>query len=129
LGHLLILHVTAANEQGRSQVGSLVKRVQEAVGDAVEVAFVGPGCSGQQAAQETAVHGLQLEFVKFPEAKRSFVLLPPRWGVEHLFARIAHFHLLTCYYERLPSILAGFHLLASAILKFKHFVALIPQST
>jgi hypothetical protein len=40
LGHLLALHVTAANEQDRSQVSALAAKVQEVTGDAVEVAFV-----------------------------------------------------------------------------------------
>src|ERR671918_2854922 len=33
LGHLLALHVTAANEQERAQVGQLTERVQEVTGD------------------------------------------------------------------------------------------------
>lgn len=40
LGHLLALHVTAANEQDCSQVSALAAKVQEVTGDAVEVAFV-----------------------------------------------------------------------------------------
>ena len=40
LGHLLALHVTAANEQDRRQVSTLAEKVQEITGEAVEVAFV-----------------------------------------------------------------------------------------
>lgn len=40
LGHLLTLLVTPANEQDRAQVGILASRVQEATGQAVELAFV-----------------------------------------------------------------------------------------
>jgi transposase len=40
LGHLLALHVTAADAQARSQVSTLAAKVQEATGDTVEVAFV-----------------------------------------------------------------------------------------
>jgi transposase len=40
LGHLLALHVTAANEQDRSHVHTLAEKVQEMTGDAVELAYV-----------------------------------------------------------------------------------------
>ena len=40
LGHLLALYVTAANEQERVQVARMAAQVQDAIGDAVEVAFV-----------------------------------------------------------------------------------------
>jgi hypothetical protein len=40
LGHLLALHITAANEQDRAQVEQLAGQVQEVTGDSVEVAFV-----------------------------------------------------------------------------------------
>lgn len=36
-------------------------------------------------------HGIELEVVKLPEAKRSFVLLPRRWVVERSFASYAGF--------------------------------------
>jgi hypothetical protein len=38
LGHLLALHVTAANEQDRAQVEELARQVQEATGDNVQIA-------------------------------------------------------------------------------------------
>ena len=38
LGHLLALHVTAADAQGRAQVGQLTAQVQAVTGDAVDVA-------------------------------------------------------------------------------------------
>jgi transposase len=50
LGHLLALHVTAANEQERAQVGQLTAQVQEVTGDAVEVACVDQGSTGDQPA-------------------------------------------------------------------------------
>ena len=40
LGHLLALHVTAANEQDRAQVEELAKQVQQITGDTVELAYV-----------------------------------------------------------------------------------------
>src|SRR5262245_19660840 len=40
LGHLLAAHVTAANEQDRSQISASAAKVQEVTGDAVAIAFV-----------------------------------------------------------------------------------------
>jgi transposase len=51
LGHLLALHVTAANAQDRSQVHTLAEKGQEVTGDAVEIAYVDQGDTGAQAAQ------------------------------------------------------------------------------
>jgi transposase len=86
LGHLLALHVTPANEQDREQVEKLAAAVQEATGDSVELAYVDQGYSGQKADEEAQAHGIQLEVVKHPEARRGFVLLPRRWVVERDFA-------------------------------------------
>jgi transposase len=47
LGHLLALHVTPANAQDRDQVAILAAAVQEATGDAVEIAFVDQGSTGR----------------------------------------------------------------------------------
>jgi transposase len=125
LGHLLALHITAANEQDRAQVEQLAGQVQEVTGDAVEVAFVDQGYTGDQPAQDAAVHGLHLEVVKLPEAKQGFVLLPRRWVVERSFAWTARFRRLARDYERLPATLAGFHFLIFAILMLKRFVELM----
>jgi hypothetical protein len=43
LGHLLALHVTAADEQDRAQVKQLAEDVQAATGESVELAFVDQG--------------------------------------------------------------------------------------
>ncbi len=128
LGHLLALHVTAANEQERAQVGQLTERVQEVTGDAVEVAFVDPGYTGDQPAQAAAAHGIQLEVVKLPAATHGFVLLPRRWVVERSFAWAARFRRLARDYERLPETLRGFHFWVVAILMLTRFVALMVQS-
>jgi transposase len=128
LGHRLALHVTAANEQERAQVGQLTEWVQEVTGDAVEVAFVEQGYTGDQPAQAAAAHGLQLEVVNLPEAKHGFVLLPRRWIVERSCAWVARFRRLARDYERLPETLAGFHFLVFAILMLTRVVALMVQS-
>lgn len=116
LGQLLALKITAANEQERSQVGDLVREIQETTGDKVEVAFVDQGYTGEKPAAQAAEHAVRLEVIKLPEAMRGFVLLPRRWVVERSFAWAARFRRLARDYERLPSTLAGFHWLAFACL-------------
>jgi transposase len=71
LGYLLALLVAAANEQDRAQVGQLAQAVQEATGETVKIAFVDQGYTGDEAAQSAQEHGLQLEVVKLPEAKKA----------------------------------------------------------
>lgn len=78
LGHLLALHVTPANAQDRDQVADLAAAVQATTGATVEVAFVDQGYTGDRAEADAAVHGIRLEVVKLPEARRGFVLLPRR---------------------------------------------------
>lgn len=129
LGHLLGLCVTAANEQDRAQVSQLCEQVQEVTGETVEVAFVDQGYTGEQAAEDAAMHGILLEVVKLPEAKRGFVLLPRRWVVERSFAWAARFRRLARDYERLPETLAGLHYLAFVTLMVKRFVEILAQSS
>lgn len=128
LGHLLALHVTAANEQDRSQVTTLAAHVQEVTGDTVEVAFVDQGYTGEQAAQDAQDQHMRLEVVKLPEAKKGFVLLPKRWVVERSNAWAARFRRLARDYEQLAETLAGLHFVAFAILMLKRFVALLLQN-
>lgn len=47
------------------------------------------GYTGEAAAEAAEVLGIQLEVVKFPEAKRGFILLLCRWVVERSFAWVA----------------------------------------
>jgi transposase len=122
LGYLLALWVTPANEQDRAQVKQLAAQVQEATGQSVELAYVDQGYTGEQAAQAAAAHGIRLEVVKLPEAKKGFVLLPRRWVVERSFAWATRFRRLARDYERLPETLAGLHFLAFAILMLHRFV-------
>jgi transposase len=129
LGHLLALCVTAASEQDRAQVSHLCEAVQEVTGETVEVAFVDQGYTGEQAAEDAAMHGILLEVVKLPEAKRGFVLLPRRWVVERSFAWAARFRRLARDYERLPETLAGLHYLAFVTLMVKRFVEILAQSS
>jgi transposase len=125
LGHLLALHVTAANEQDRSQVHTLAEKVQEVTGDAVDLAYVDQGYTGAQAAQAAEAHHMQLEVVKLPEAKKGFVLLPKRWVVERSNAWAARCRRLARDDEQLAETLAGLHFVAFAILMLKRVMALI----
>jgi transposase len=129
LGHLLALIVTPADEQDRAQVARLAAAVQEVTGESVELAFVDQGYTGEAAAESAAAHGLRLEVVKLPEAKRGFVLLPRRWVVERSFAWAARFRRLARDYERLPETVAGLHFLAFAILMLKRLVYVLAQSS
>ncbi len=78
LGHLLALRGTPAAAQDRDQVAPLAAAVQAATGESVEVAFVDQAYTGPAPAAAAAEHGIQLEVVRLPEAKRGFVLLPRR---------------------------------------------------
>ena len=128
LGHLLALHVTPADEQERSRVGELAEAVQEATGESVELAYVDQGYSGERPAQEAKAHGMRLEVVKHPEAKRGFVLLPRRWVVERDFAWVSRFRRLVKDYERLPTTLAGLHFVAFACLFLRQAIAVLGAS-
>jgi transposase len=121
LGHLLALHVTAADEQDRTRVTQLAKEVQVATGESVELAFVDQGYTGERPAADAAKRGIdkrgiELSVVKLPEAKRGFVLLPRRWVAERSFAWLARFRRLARDYERLPQTLAGLHFVVFACL-------------
>jgi transposase len=128
LGHLLAAHVTAASEQDRAQVGLLAEAVQDATGSSVELAYVDQGYTGETAAQAAADHGIQLEVVKLPEAKRGFVLLPRRWVVERSFAWATRFRRLVRDYERLPETVRGLHFVAFACLMLNKAVAAMLSS-
>ena len=128
LGHLLALHVTAADEQDRAQVEKLAEAVQEITGESIELAYVDQGYTGENAAQAAEKHGVRLEVVKHTEAKRGFVLLPRRWVVERSFAWAARFRRLARDYERLGKTLAGLHYLVFAILMLANLVRQLTQS-
>jgi hypothetical protein len=78
LGHLLALHVTPASDDDRAAVAELAQAVQEATGESVTLAYVDQGYTGERPAEAASAHGIALEVVKLPEAKRGFVLLPRR---------------------------------------------------
>lgn len=128
LGYLLALHVRPANEQARVQVGQLAEKVQEVTGRSVELAYVDQGYTGEQPAQDAAAHGLQLEVIKPPEARKGFVLLPRRWVIERTSGWAVRIRRLARDYERLPEKLAGLHFPAFAIIMLKNVVHLMASS-
>jgi transposase len=82
--------------------------------------FVDQGYTGENAADAAEEHGIKLEVVPLPTAKRGFVLLPRRWVVELSFGWMARFRRLARGYERLLETLAGLHFPAFVILMLKN---------
>ncbi len=106
----------------------LAATVQDATGESVEVAYVDQGYTGKQAETDAAGHGIRLEVVKLPQAKRGFVLLPRRWVVERFFAWVARFRRLARDYERLPATVVGLHFLVFACLLLHRLIPLLTES-
>jgi transposase len=129
LGHLMALQVTPADTGDRTQVEVLAEQIQQVTGNTVELAYVDQGYTGDNAAAAAQKHGIQLEVVKHPMAKRGFVLLPRRWVVERSFAWAARFRRLARDYERLDTTLKGFHYLAFACLMSTRMFYLLNQTS
>ena len=129
LGHLLALKVTPANEQERDQVDQLAQEIQEVTDESVNLAYVDQGYTGERAAEAARAHGIKLVVVKLPGAKRGFVLLPRRWVVERSFGWAARFRRLAKDYERLPTTLAGMHLVVFLGLMLARASPLLSQSS
>lgn len=110
----MALKVTPADQGDRAQVAALAEEVQQVTGHTVDLAYVDQGYTGPNAAEAAEQHGIRLEVVQHPMAKRGFVLLPRRWVVERNFAWAARFRRLARDYERLDTSLKGFHYLAFA---------------
>lgn len=112
LGHLLALHATPTDASDRDAVERLARDLQDATGESVEVAYADQGFTGPKPAEAAAAHGIRLQVVPLPEAKRGFVLLPRRWVVERSFAWAARFRRLARDHERLHQTLADMHTVA-----------------
>ena len=63
-------------------MAAVAERVQEATGNAVALACVDQGSTGEQAARDVQHHQMEREVVQLPEATKGGVLLPRRWVVE-----------------------------------------------
>ena len=97
-------------------VETLAEEMQAVTGGTVELAYVDQGYTGPNAAEAAKKHGIELEVIKHPPAKRGFVLLPRRWVVERSFAWADRFRRLARDYKRVDTTLKGFYYLSFAIL-------------
>lgn len=127
-GHVVALHVTPADADDRGEVGQLSAAVQAETDGHVETGFVDQGYTGDKPAAAARAHGIDLEVVKAPEAKRGFVLLPRRWVVERSFAWAARCRRLVKDYERYGSTLAGLHMVAFVCLMLRQAERLLTGS-
>ncbi len=116
LGEFLALVVTPADAGDREQVAALAEAIQDATGNAVEIAWVDQGYTGEDARRQADGWGIRLIVVKHTEAKRGFVRLPRRWVVERTFAWLTRFRRLAKDYERLEETVKGLHLVALSVL-------------
>jgi hypothetical protein len=80
LGHLLALHVTAADQSDRAQVEQLAHDVQTVTGESVELAYVDRGFTGDEPAQDIQQYGIHLEVVKFVPGQARFRAAAPPLG-------------------------------------------------
>lgn len=128
LGNLLALHVTPANTDDRAEVARMIRTVQAVTDGALDVAFVDQGYTGQSPAEAAATESVDLIVVRLPEAKKGFVLLPRRWVVERSFAWLTRFRRLVRDYERYPSTLAGWHVVAFVCLLLSKAALLVGSS-
>lgn len=120
--------MTPADEQDRTQVGELVRQVQEASGKHIELAFEDQGYAGENADTAAQQRGIRLEVVKHTEAKRSFVLALDRWVVERSFAWAERFRRLARDYGRRAKTLPVFHFLAFACIMLTNLFRLLAGS-
>ncbi len=91
LGHLLALTVTPADQGDREQVAALARTGAGGHRRHGRVGLCRPGLQPDPNAADAAQqHGIRLEVVKHPMAKRGFVLLPRRWVVETLLRMGSH---------------------------------------
>ncbi len=105
---------------------TLAEAVQEATGESVELAYVDRGYTGEKVSAEA--HGIRLEVVKHPGAKKSFVLLPRQRVVERSFAWASRFRQLAKDYEWLPQTVAGLHFVAFACLFLHRAITVLGSS-
>ncbi len=66
----LTVHVTPANEQERAQVAELARRVQQATGETVKVAFADRGYTGEEPAKAERDEGIERQGIQLQEAKK-----------------------------------------------------------
>lgn len=105
-----------------------METVQHATGGTVKLAWADQGCTGEKARETAKDSDIDLQIVKLPEAKKGFVLLPRRWGVERSFGWLVRFRRLARDYERIADVtaLSGLHFLVFAVLMLPTAARLLP---
>jgi transposase len=116
LGHLMALTVTPADQGDRAQLHDFAQQIQHGTGNTIELAYVDLGDTGPATAEVAQQHGIRLDAVKRPMAKRGFIALPRRWVVERSFVWAARFRRLARDDERRDTTLRCFHYLSLACL-------------
>jgi hypothetical protein len=86
--------------------------VRSETGGSVDLAYGNQGYGDERAANAARKHGIELEAVKLPEARRGFVLLPRRWVIERSFAWTTRLRRRVEDCERYASTLADLHVVA-----------------
>lgn len=115
---------TTGQKQERTVFSSLFdgRSVQNVTHNPVKVAFVDQNYTGDNPKDDAKEACIEMNFVKLPEAKKGFVLLPRRWVGERSFAWTARFRRLARDFERTPETFRNLHFLAFAILMLHTFV-------
>jgi hypothetical protein len=122
LGQFLAALVAPSKERDQAQVSELAQQTLVVSGNSVEVAFVDQGHTADKPAAAAEVHGMCLEVVELPIAKRGpvpgrgSVLLARRWGVEWCMAWMACFRRAVRDHERTAETFARQHSVAFAML-------------
>ncbi len=100
LDHRPALHVTPVSAEDHGEAKRLARTVQAVTNNTIELGWVDQGYTGARAINAAARHGIALEVVKLPEAKRGFVLLLRRWVIERSLAWATRLRRLVKDYER-----------------------------
>ena len=96
--------------------------MQVATGESVDLAYVDQGYTGERAAAAAREHGIELEVVKLPEAKRGFVLLPRRWVVERTHGWMNGYGKLRRCTERCRQVVDFYLFLAAAVVVIRQLI-------
>lgn len=127
-GQVVALHGTPADVGDGDEAGRLSAAVQAETEGYVEKGFVDQGYTGAKPAAAARAHGIDLEVVKAPEAKRGFVLVPRRWVAGRSFTWAARCRRLVKDDDRYGSTLAGLHMVAFVCLMLRQAERLLSSS-
>ena len=108
-------------------LGVLAAAVQEVAGQTVVLGFVDQGYTSEAPATAVAAHGITLEVITLPKAKRASCCCRGA-GSSSAPSRGPRSRRLAEDYERLPETVAGLHFVAFACLMLHRLVTLAAQS-